>query len=236
VAEKGEEVKKVRSGGSKSLQVISLILIIVLMVLLLVVVQVPYTTTNAVSENVPVENCTQVDMPFVSNFRTGLIYDSAAEIYSSKGEALYRYSELRSYVYADIMNTGEEKGVYCLNAQAYLINNFNNNADSLDSFQTMLSQNSDQIQKIDNWNSNVYIYPVCTENPIYPIDDGIISLWTPSLLSDSVKGQDDLRNVYILFTVVPATSKQCSTVNVQNISQQEVTRYCNAWKHIVGKC
>lgn len=244
MAEKGEkvekseekkEVKKVRSGG-RGIQVISLILIIVLMVLLLIIVQVPYTTTNAISETVPVENCTHVDIPFISNFRTGLTYDTASKIYSSDGEALYRYSALKGYLYADMINTGEVKGVYCLNAQAYLIENFNNNQDSLSLFQNMLSQNSSQIQKIDNWSSNRYTYPVCTENGIYPIDDAIISLWTPALLSNSVQEQYDLSNVYILFTVVPPTSEQCKTVNVQKISQQEVTRYCNAWKHIVGKC
>jgi len=134
------------------------------------------------------------------------------------------------------MNVGDEKGIYCINAQAYVINNFNNNENSLDLFQTLVSENSGRVQKIDNWSSNTYTYPVCTQNAIYPLDDNIISLWTPSLLSSDVAKQYDLNSVYILFSVVPATTKQCVNVSIEKINNQEVTRYCNAWKHLVGKC
>jgi hypothetical protein len=235
--EKGEKENMKESGkGGTFLQVLSLILIIVLIVLMLIVVQVPYTTTNAVKETVPVEKCMQVDIPFISNFRTGLTYDTSSKIYSSEGQALYRYSELKTYLFANIRNMGEEKGAYCLNAQAYLIENFTNNGDSLALFQNLISSNSNKVQTLENWSGNLYTYPVCTESTIPSTDTDIISLWTPAILSADVQEQNDLDNVYILFTVVPPISQQCSTVNVENITQQEVTRYCNAWKHVVGKC
>jgi hypothetical protein len=245
MVEKGEKVEKEekevkkergRGGGRTFLQVIILILVIALIWLMLIVIQVPYITTNAVKEMVPMENCTHVDIPFAANFRTGLNYDGATEIYSSNGQALYRYSELQPYLFANIINTGEDKGVYCLNAQAYLIKDFTNQASSLSQFQNMIAENSDQIQQIDNWSGNSYNYPVCTEKPISPIDTKIISLWKPALLSNNLGEQVDLKNVYILFTVVPAVAEKCSTISVENITQQEVTRYCNAWKHVVGRC
>jgi hypothetical protein len=231
-----EKKEKVKGKGITFLQVLSLLLIIVLIVIVLIVIQVPYTTTNAVSENVPIENCTPVAIPFVSNFRTGFSYDTSSKIYSSAGQAIYRYSDLNTYTYINIMNSGEESGIYCLNAQAYSIDNFNSNQDSLAVFQNLLSSGSDTIKQIDNWSGNTYTYPVCTPTQIARTDNQIITLWTPALLSNDVQQQYNLDNVYIVFTVVPPTSKQCSTITIENLTQQEVTRYCDAWKHIVGRC
>lgn len=240
MAEKGEkaerEEKEVKRNGGRGIQVISLILILVLIVLLLIVVQVPYTTTNAVKETVPFENCTQADVPYVSVFRTGFNYDTSQKIYSFNGQAIYRYSDLNTYLYANIKNMGKEGGIYCLNAQAYLVNNLENNGDSLSLFQDMIARSSDKAQLIENWSSGSYSYPICTQLPIAPTSTDTISLWTPSLLSNNLGNQYELRNVYLLFTVVPPTAKECTTVSVENITQQEVTRYCNAWKHVIGKC
>jgi hypothetical protein len=247
MAEKGEKVEKEqedkkekkegkRVSGKRGIQIVSLILILVLMAIVLIVVQVPYITTDVISEKVPVEKCTQTDIPFASNFKTGLNYDTASKIYSSDGQALYRYSKLKGYLYANIRNTGEEKGIYCINAEAYLIENFTNDENSLASFQNLIAQDSDRVEIIDNWNSNRYTYPVCTEKSIRPIDTGVISLWDSSLLSKDVQEQYDLDNVYILFTIVPPTSEKCGVEEVEKEVEQEVTRYCNAWKHLVGMC
>jgi hypothetical protein len=246
-ADKGEKMKEEmkeekkankteRRRGRRFFDFLLLILIVIIIIILLIVIQVPYTTTNAITQKVPVENCTLVDIPFVSVFKTGFTYDAASNIYSSDEQALYRYSDFKGYLYATIRNMGDEKGVYCLDAQAYRITGFTNDENSLASFQNLLAEESDQVQKIDNWASTRYTYPVCTGNPIYPADTDIISLWTPLLLSDDVQAQGNLKDVYILFTVVPPTSEQCKTVSVENITQQEVIKYCNAWKHIVGMC
>lgn len=231
-----EESQVKRKGGRTFLEVGSFILLIALIIIVLIVIQVPYTTTNAVKEKVPVETCISVDIPFVSNFKTGVRYDIASDIYSAGGQALYRYSELKGYLYANIRNTGEEKGIYCLNAQAYLIENFTNDKNSLASFQNLIEMDSEKIQKLEDWSSNRYTFPVCTENPILPIDTNQISLWTPSLLYEDAKAQYNLDNFYVLFTIVPPTSEQCKTEDVEKTTEQEVTRYCNAWKHIVGRC
>jgi hypothetical protein len=233
--EKREEKKEVKRRG-RFFEVVSLILIIAVIILLLIVVQVPYITTDTISEKVPVENCTQIAIPFASNFRTGLNYDNALKIYSSDGEALYRYSELKGYLFANIRNIGEDKGVYCLNARAYLIENFDNGEDSLALFQSLVSEDSAKVQEIDNWNSNRYNFPLCTENPISPIDIKRISFWGPSLVSKDVKEQYNLDNVYILFTIIPPTKEQCTTGYIEKAKEQEVTKYCNAWKHVVGMC
>lgn len=242
MAEKGEKIEKdekesktVKGKGITFLQVLSLILILALIWIVLIVVQVPYTATNAVKEMVPTEKCVLKDMPFVSNFKTGFKYDTALKIYSSEGKALYKYSDLKEYIYANIRNTAKEEGIYCLNAQAYIIENFTNKDDSLALFENSILLNSNETQILDNWN-NKYNFPVCTEDPISPINTKIISLLTPSLLSKEVQNEYNLNNVYILFTVVPPTSKECSTENVEKIGEQEVTRYCNAWKHVLGRC
>ncbi|MCX6750497.1 MAG: hypothetical protein NTZ83_03495 [Candidatus Pacearchaeota archaeon] len=236
IQEEKQEKKEGKRRGRTFFEVGSFLLLIVLIILILIVVQVPYTTTNAVKETVPVEKCVQKDIPFVSTFKMGLNYDAASKIYSSDGEALYRYSELKNYLYATIRNTGEEKGVYCINAQAYMIENFTNEEDSLALFQNLILLNSNKTQKLDNWNSDRYTYPVCTENPVPPTATQIISFWTPFLLSKNAQEQYNPDNVYILFTIVPPISEQCNTENVEKTTEQEVTRYCNAWKHVVGKC
>jgi hypothetical protein len=242
MVEKGEkveksEVKEVKKGkGRSGIAIVSLILALVLIALLIVVARFPFVSTNAVKEMVPFENCTQVDIPYASNYRTGLNYDGATDIASYSGEALYRYTDLQTYLFANIRNTGNEEGVYCLNAQAYVINGIRNENNLLNQFQNMIAENSDQIQQLDNWSGDTYIFPVCTEKPISPIDTEVISLWKPALLSNDLNQLQDLRNVYILFTVISATSEKCSTISVENTTQQEVTKYCSPWIYIAGKC
>lgn len=233
------EVKKTqkKKNGRSFFQVGSFILLLVLIIIILIVVQVPYTTTNAIVETVPVEKCTQGDMPFVANFRTGLTYDSASNVYSLNGEALYKYSKLKQYVYANVRNMGQENGIYCINTQAYLVSDFdfNNNEETLLSFQNLISEDSEGVELLDNSDSK-YSYPVCSEREISPLGTGVISLWTKNIISEDIQSQYDLNDVYVMFTIVAPASKQCKTEYEEQTNEEEVTRYCNAWKHLVGKC
>lgn len=234
--EKKEVKKPEKNNGKRNFfQIGSFLLLIVLIIVVLIVFQVPYTTTNAVIENVPVEKCTERDIPFVSNFRTGLTYGDGLKIYSSEGSALYKYSELKSYVYVNIRNTGDEKGIYCIDADAYLISDFTNDDNSLSSFQNLIALDSERIELLDNAGSR-YAYPVCTENPLNPVETEIISLWAPSLISKDIKDNYNLDDVYLLFTIVAPTAEKCEMVDEEQTTEEEVTRYCNAWKHLVGRC
>lgn len=236
-AKKVEKVQKMEKKKSPNFfQVGSFILLLVLIIVVLIVFQVPYTTTNAVSENVPVEKCTQTDIPFAANFRTGLEYNGAVKIPSSDGSAIYRYSELKSYVFANIRNTGDAKGVYCINADPYLITNFTNDEDSLTLFESLIASDSDTVLLLDEEVNTRYTYPICTDNPINPTQTGLISLWTPNIISEEIQNNYNPDDVYVLFTIVPPTTEKCETVSEEQTTEQEITRYCNAWKHLVGKC
>ena len=154
--EKKTEKKEVKSqGGRAFFGWGSFLLLVALIIIVLIVFQVPYTSTNVIKENVLVEKCAPEAMPFVSNFRMGLNYEGAQNVYSSEGKALYRYSELNNYIYSNIRNLGEEKGIYCLDVQAYLIDDFDfsEGEDSLVLFNSLLEEESDSIGEIDNWNS-----------------------------------------------------------------------------------
>ena len=216
----------------------SFILLFALIIIVLIVFQVPYITTNAIVENVPVEKCVQEDIPSISSFKIGSTYGSASKIYSSDGEALYKYSELKNYIYANIRNVGEEKGIYCVNIEAYLIPgfDFNDDENTLTLFQSLLAEDSAKIQTLENWNSERYDFPICTENPIRPVQTETLSFWAPSLLSEEAKGEYNLDDVYILLSIIPPTLEQCDMEYEEKTTEQEVTRYCNAWKHLVGKC
>jgi len=236
VKEKNKEnVKEEKKKSIWNLQAISLLLLIVLIALVLIIIQVPYTTTNAVKENVSVENCDDVEIPFAANFRTGLKYAGASNIESSEGVALYRYSDLGPYMFANIRNTGEEKGVYCLNVNAYFIKDFEEGNNALDSFNQIV-EDSELVQELTDSLSAKYSFPICTENPIRPIQTEVISVWNSGILSEDAKEIYNLDDVYVLFTVVAPTAKKCVEEEVEHEVEQEVTRYCNAWKHVVGKC
>lgn len=235
---RGKEKHKENPKSRRFFEIGSFLLLVALVVIILIVVQVPYITTDAIVETVPVEKCSLEDVPFVANFKTGLNYDAAMKIYSSEGEALYRYSELKTYLYANIRNTGEEKGIYCINVKPYLISyfEFEDEEDALASFRELLSEDSERLQKLSNEANTKYDYPVCTEKPISPIDTKIISLWTPNIISEDIQKQYSPDDVYVLFSVIPPMSEQCSTEDVEQTAYNEVTRYCNAWKHVVGMC
>jgi hypothetical protein len=214
IKEKPKE--KTEERPKRGLQLASLILIIVLILIVLIVVQVPYTTTNAVKEMVPVEKCAQEDIPFVSAFKTGWSFDNALSLSSSGGVGSYKYSELKTNLYAYIKNAGDEAGIYCVDVEVSLVN-------------------GDTSEILDNSDAK-YTYPVCTESPIAVKDSSVISLWTSNIISKDIKDNNDLDNVKVTFTIVPPTTEKCHTENVEQTSEQEVTRYCNAWKHLVGKC
>lgn len=238
--EKVKESKKENSKEEKkksiwNLQAISLLLLIVLIALVLIIIQVPYTTTNVVKEKVPTENCEDVEIPFAANFRTGLKYTGASNVESSEGFALYRYSDLGPYMFANIRNTGEDKGAYCLNVNAYFIKDFEEGNNALDSFNEIV-EDSELVQELTDELSARYASPVCMENPIRPIQTEVISIWGSGILSEEAKGTYDLDDVYVLFSVVAPTAEKCVEEEVEQEVEQEVTRYCNAWKHVVGKC
>ncbi|MGY4884169.1 MAG: hypothetical protein ACP5NZ_01165 [Nanobdellota archaeon] len=242
-SEKGEKVhesKEIKIKRGKSFfEVGSFILLIVLIIIVLIVIQVPYTTTNAIKENVSTETCVEKDLSFAANFRTGsLDYTKASPIYSSEGQALYRYSDLKGYLYTSIRNIGDNGGIYCLDADAYLISDFDftNGKESFDEFQRLLAEDSDMIKEIEDWNSSRYVYPVCTENPATKAKRELISLWGPVILSEQTQQDYDLDNVYLLFTIIPPTIEQCDNEYVEQEKEEEVTKYCNAWKHLVGRC
>lgn len=236
VKEKNKEsVKEEKKKSIWNLQAISLLLLIVLIALVLIIIQVPYTTTNVVKEKVPVENCEDVEIPFAANFRTGLKYAGASNVESSEGVALYRYSDLGPYMFANIRNTGEEKGVYCLNVNAYFIKDFEEGNNALDSFNQIV-EDSELVQELTDSLSPRYTSPTCTENAIRPIQTEVISVWNSGILSEEAKGIYSLDDVYILFSVTSPTTKKCVEEEVEHEVEQEVTRYCNAWKHVVGKC
>lgn len=230
-----ESVKEEKKKSIWSLQAISLLLLIVLIALVLIIIQVPYTTTNVIKEVVPTEKCVEQTIPFAANFRTGLKYSSASSVESSEGVVLYKYSELGPYMFANIRNTGEDKGVYCLNVEAYFIEDFNEKENALDSFNE-LSMESESVQELKDELNSRYSSPICIQNAIRPIQTEIISIWSVSILSEEAKSQYDLDDVYILFSVVAPTTEKCSSEDVEQDVEQEVTRYCNAWKHVVGRC
>lgn len=236
--EKEKSKEKTKEKSRSGLQIASFILILVLIALVLIVVQVPYITTDTVSEKVPVEKCSESEIPFTSTFKTGLYYDGASKVYSSYGSALYKYSELKTYLYSYIRNMGDEKGVYCINAEPYLITDFKftNDQDSFDSFQELLLEESESIQKLDNESSSNYNYPICMEKAISPMQTDIVSLWVPSIISEDIQENYNLKDVYVLFSVVSPTTDKCHTEYQDKETEKEVTRYCNAWKHVVGKC
>lgn len=238
--EKGEKTERsVKSNrvekkyeGKTFLQVISIILIVLVIAILLIVVQVPYITTNVVNEKVPVENCSQGKIPFIASFRSGLKYDGAPKFTSSEGVSLRGYTELKPNVYVNIRNMGDEKGIYCVKVDTYYVNSFRDEPDKLETFQNLLSEGSERIKQLENDIPNSQI---CTENPILPKYTETISFWSSNFISDEIQ-EGDLRDVYILFTVVAPSSKDCALQYVEQEKEQEVTRYCNAWKHLVGKC
>lgn len=229
--EKGE--KKEKGRGLTFLQVISLILIIIIIALLLIVVQVPYTTTNAVKETVQIQNCSQGNLPFLASFRSGVKYDSAPRFSSTDGVALRKYSDLKTNIYVTIRDMSEEKGTYCVKAETYYIKDFADEQDKLSAFQTLLSDDSDRIEKLEN---DIPNSKACTENPILPKRTGIVSFWSSSFMTDDINNKYDLNDIYVLLTVVAPPSKDCVLQDVEKTTEQEVTRYCNAWKHVVGKC
>jgi len=231
-----ESSKEEKKKSVWSFQAILILLLIVIIALILIVVQVPYTTTNAIKEQISEKKCSKEDIPFIANFRTGFKYKTAVNVPSSEGLALYKYSDLDSFIYANIRNTGKESGIYCINAAAYLIEGFEDDENALTSFQKLILADSDQVQELQNWASARYTYPVCTENAIRPIDTSIISLWGPSMLSDNAKESYDLDKVYILVNVVAPTVEKCAEEDIDKETEEEVTRYCNAWKHVVGRC
>lgn len=237
VKEKSKENSKEEKKKSVwSFQAISILLLIVIIALILIVVQVPYTTTNVIKEQTSEEKCVQENIPFAANFRTGLKYETAVNVPSSEGSVLYKYSDLKSFLYANIRNTGEERGIYCINAAAYLIEGFEEGENSLASFQELILADSENVQELQDWASTRYTYPFCTRNSIRPVQTEIISLWGPSILSEEAKELYDLDKVYILFNVVAPTTEKCSEEDVDKETEEEVTKYCNAWKHVVGRC
>jgi hypothetical protein len=236
VKEKNKEnVKEEKEKSIWSLQAISLLLLIILIALVLIVIQVPYTTTNAIKENVSVENCEDIEIPFVANFRTGLKYAGASNVESSEGVALYRYSDLGPYMFANIRNIGEDRGVYCLKVDAYFIKNFEEGENALDSFNE-IAEDSELVQELTDELNVKYTFPVCTENLIRPIQTDVLSIWSSSILSEEAKDIYDLDDVYVLFSVISPTAEKCVEEEIEQEVEQEVTRYCNAWKHVVGRC
>ena len=236
VKEKNKEnVKEEKKKSIWSLQAISLLLLIILIALVLIIIQVPYTTTNAIKENVSVENCEDVEIPFAANFRTGLKYAGASNVESSEGVALYRYSDLGPYMFANIRNIGEDRGIYCLNIHAYFIQDFEEGNNALDSFNQIV-EDSELVQELTDSLSVKYSSSICTENPIRPIQTEVVSVWNSGILSEEAKEIYNLDDVYILFKVISPIAKKCVEEEVEQEVEKEVTRYCNAWKHVVGKC
>lgn len=228
--EKTEKKKSVWSAQS-----LTILLLIALISIVLIIIQVPYTTTNVVKETVPVEKCENIEIPFSANFRTGFKYSDALSINSLEGVAIYKYSKLETYSFVNIRNTGDERGRYCLNIEAYYIEDFDEGKDALKSFNNIVDD-SDLVEKLENAISTKYIVPVCTENQLMPVQTETISVWSKSILSDDAKEEYDLNKIYILFSVVAPTSKKCVSEEVEQDVEKETTAYCNAWKHLVGKC
>ncbi len=234
-SKKTKKLKDEKKRSAWSLQSISILLLIVLIALVLIIIQVPYTSTNAVKEIVQVEKCKNFQIPFYSVFKTGLKYSTSLGVDSSEGVALAKYTELGPYVFANIRNVGDSKGDYCLDIEAYYIEKFNPGKNKIDSFNEIVDDLS-LVKDITSKLNPKQILPLCTENKISPTQTDTISIWASSILSEQAKEDYDLNKVYILFKVVAPNVEKCQLEDVEQEVEKEVTLYCNAWKHVVGKC